>query len=218
VPDRFYQDEDAYIEALANALKVEYEAIVKAGFILQIDAPDLGSARHNQYQHLSDDEFLRIAERNIAALNHATANIPPEEMRMHLCWGNYEGPHTHDIPLAKTFDIAMRARPAGLSFEAANPRHAHEWEDLRSKKIPDDKILIPGVIDSTTNFVEHPRLIAQRICHYADIVRRERVIAGADCGFATFAFVNNVVAPSVVWAKLAALAEGAHVATARLWG
>jgi 5-methyltetrahydropteroyltriglutamate--homocysteine methyltransferase len=218
VPDRYYHNEDAYVAALADALKEEYEAIVGAGFILQIDAPDLGSARHNQYQHLSDDQFLRIAERNIAALNHATANIPPEAMRMHLCWGNYEGPHTHDIPLAKTFDIAMRARPAGLSFEAANPRHAHEWEDLRDKKIPDDKILIPGVIDSTTNFVEHPRLVAQRIGHYADIVGRERVIAGADCGFATFAFVNNAVAPSVVWAKLAALADGARVASSRLWG
>jgi 5-methyltetrahydropteroyltriglutamate--homocysteine methyltransferase len=218
VPDRYYRDEDAYVEALANALKEEYEAIVNAGLILQIDAPDLGSARHNQYQHLSDEEFLRIAGRNIAALNHATAGIAPEAMRMHLCWGNYEGPHTHDIPLAKIFDVAMRARPAALSFEAANPRHAHEWEDLREAKIPDDKILIPGVIDSTTNFVEHPRLVAQRICHYADIVGRERVIAGADCGFATFAFVNNAVAPSIVWAKLAALAEGARVATARLWG
>jgi len=218
VPDRYYQDEDAYVDALANALKEEYEAIAKAGFILQIDAPDLGSARHNQYQHLSDEEFLRIAERNIAALNQATANIPPGAMRMHLCWGNYEGPHTHDIPLAKILDVCLRARPAGLSFEAANPRHAHEWEDLRGARIPDDKILIPGVIDSTTNFVEHPRLIAQRICHYADIVGRERVIAGADCGFATFAFVNNAVAPSVVWSKFAALAEGAQIATSRLWG
>ena len=217
VPDRYYQDEDAYVDALANALREEYEAITKAGFILQIDAPDLGSARHNQYQHLSDDEFLRIADRNIAALNHATANIPPEAMRMHLCWGNYEGPHTHDIPLAKILDVAVKARPVGLSFEGANPRHAHEWEDLRDAKIPDDKILIPGVIDSTTNFVEHPRLIAQRICHYADIVGRERVIAGADCGFATFAFVNNTVAPSVVWSKLAALTEGARIATSRLW-
>jgi 5-methyltetrahydropteroyltriglutamate--homocysteine methyltransferase len=217
VPNRYYPDEDAYVEALANALKVEYEAIVNAGFILQIDAPDLGSARHNQYQHLSDDEFLRIAERNIAALNHATADLAPEAMRMHLCWGNYEGPHTHDIPLAKVLGVALRARPAGLSFEAANPRHAHEWEDLRDAKIPDHKVLIPGVIDSTTNFVEHPRLIAQRICRYAEIVGRERVIAGADCGFATFAFVNNPVAPSVVWAKLAALAEGARIATQRLW-
>jgi 5-methyltetrahydropteroyltriglutamate--homocysteine methyltransferase len=217
VPNRYYQDEDAYVDALANALKEEYEAITKACFILQIDAPDLGSARHNQYQHLSDEEFLRIAERNIAALNAATAKIPPETMRMHLCWGNYEGPHTHDIPLAKILDVALKARPAGLSFEAANPRHAHEWEDLRGAKIPDDKILIPGVIDSTTNFVEHPRLIAQRICHYTDIVGRERVIGGADCGFATFAFVNNAVAPSVVWAKLAALAEGAQITTSRLW-
>jgi 5-methyltetrahydropteroyltriglutamate--homocysteine methyltransferase len=218
VPDRHYRDEDAYVEALASALKEEYEAIVNAGFVLQIDAPDLGSARHNQYQHLSDEEFLRIAERNIAALNHATANIPPEAMRMHLCWGNYEGPHTYDVPLGEILGVAMRARPAGLSFEAANPRHAHEWEDLREAKIPDDKILIPGVIDSTTNFVEHPRLVAQRICHYTDIVGRERVIAGADCGFATFAFVNNAVAPSVVWAKLAAIAEGARIATDRLWG
>ena len=217
VPDRYYRDEDAYVDALANALKEEYEAITRAGFILQIDAPDLGSARHNQYQHLSDSEFLRIAERNIAALNQATANIPPEAMRMHLCWGNYEGPHTHDIPLAKIFDVCLRARPAGLSFEAANPRHAHEWEDLRGVKIPDDKVLIPGVIDSTTNFVEHPRLIAQRIDHYADIVGRERVIAGADCGFATFAFVHDAVAPSVVWAKLAALAEGARIASKQLW-
>jgi len=217
VPDRYYQDEDAYVDALAKALREEYEAITRAGFILQIDAPDLGSATHNQYQQLSDGEFLRIAERNIAALNAATANIPPEAMRMHLCWGNYEGPHTHDIPLATILDVAMKARPAGLSFEAANPRHAHEWEDLRGAKIPDDKILIPGVIDSTTNFVEHPRLIAQRIGHYADVVGRERVIAGADCGFATFAFVNNAVAPSVVWAKFAALAEGARIATSQLW-
>jgi 5-methyltetrahydropteroyltriglutamate--homocysteine methyltransferase len=218
VPDRYYQNEDAYVAALADALKEEYEAIHRAGFSLQIDAPDLGSARHNQYQHLSEDEFLRIAERNIAALNHATANIPPEAMRMHLCWGNYEGPHTHDIPLAKIWPVAMRARPQGLSFEGANPRHAHEWEDLREVAIPDDKVLIPGVIDSTTNFVEHPRLVAQRIGNYADLVGRERVIAGADCGFATFAFVDNAVSPSVVWAKLAALAEGARIATERLWG
>ncbi len=218
VPDRYYNDEDAYVEALADALREEYEAIHRAGFILQIDAPDLGSARHNQYQHLSDSEFLRIAERNIAALNHATRNIPPEAMRMHICWGNYEGPHTHDIPLATVFDTCMRARPSGLLFEAANPRHAHEWEDLKTAKIPDDKVLMPGMIDSTTNFVEHPRLIAQRLTLYADIVGRERVIAGADCGFATFAAQQNAVAPSIVWAKLAALAEGAGIASDRLWG
>jgi 5-methyltetrahydropteroyltriglutamate--homocysteine methyltransferase len=218
VPDRYYNDEDAYVEALAEALREEYEAIVAAGFILQIDAPDLGSSRHNQYQHLSDDAFLRIAERNVAALNAATANIPADRMRMHLCWGNYEGPHTHDIPLARILPLALRARPQGLSFEGANPRHAHEWEDLRAARIPDDKVLIPGVLDSTTNFVEHPRLVAQRIGRYADIVGRERVIAGADCGFATFAARNNPVVPSVVWAKLAALAEGARIASDRLWG
>jgi 5-methyltetrahydropteroyltriglutamate--homocysteine methyltransferase len=218
VPDRHYNDEDAYVEALAAALREEYEAIVAAGFILQIDAPDLGSARHNQYQHLSEAAFLRIAERNIAALNYATANIAPEKMRLHLCWGNYEGPHTHDIPLAAILPAALRARPIGLSFEGANPRHAHEWEDLRAAKIPDDKVLIPGVIDSTTNFVEHPRLIAQRIANYANIVGHERIIAGVDCGFATFAAQNNAVVPSVVWAKLAALAEGARLASDRLWG
>jgi 5-methyltetrahydropteroyltriglutamate--homocysteine methyltransferase len=217
VPDRYYNNEDAYVAALADALKVEYEAIVAAGFILQIDAPDLGSARHNQYQHLSDAEFLRIADRNIAAVNHATANIPPDRMRIHICWGNYEGPHTHDIPLAKMMGACMRARPQALLYEAANPRHAHEWEDLRDAKIPDDKIMMPGCLDSTTNFVEHPKLIAQRICNVANIVGRERVIAGADCGFATFAAQQNAVAPSIVWAKLAALAEGARIATDRLW-
>jgi 5-methyltetrahydropteroyltriglutamate--homocysteine methyltransferase len=218
VPDRYYQDEDAYVEALADALQEEYEAIHRAGFILQIDAPDLGSARHNQYQHLSDAEFLKIAGRNIAALNHATRNIPPEAMRMHICWGNYEGPHTHDIPLATMFDTCMRARPSGFLFEAANPRHAHEWEDLKTARIPDDKVMMPGCIDSTTNFVEHPRLIAQRICNVANIVGKERVVAGADCGFATFAAQQNAVAPSIVWAKLAALAEGARIASQRLWG
>jgi 5-methyltetrahydropteroyltriglutamate--homocysteine methyltransferase len=218
VPDRYYKNEEAYVEALADALKEEYEAIWKAGFILQIDAPDLGSARHNQYQHLSDAEFLKIAERNIAAVNHATQNIPPDRMRLHICWGNYEGPHTHDIPLAKVFDVAVKARPQAILFEAANPRHAHEWEELASKKIPDDTILMPGCIDSTTNFVEHPKLVAQRIENYVRLVGRERVVAGTDCGFATFAAQDNAVVPSIAWAKLAALAEGAKIASDRLWG
>ena len=217
VPDRFYKDEEKYVEALADALKEEYEAIHKAGFILQIDAPDLGSARHNQYQHLSDAEFLKIAERNIAAVNHATQNIPREAMRLHICWGNYEGPHTHDIPLAKVFDVAKKARPQAILFEAANPRHAHEWEELREKKIPEDLILMPGCIDSTTNFVEHPKLVAQRIENYARLVGRERVVAGTDCGFATFAAQQNMVVPSIAWAKLAALAAGARIASDRLW-
>ena len=219
VPDRYYKNEDAYVEALADALKEEYEAIAGAGFILQIDAPDLGSARHNQYQHLSDDEFLRIAERNIAALNHATAQHPAAKRCACTSAGAITKGRTRTTSRSPKFSTPAcgRGRPA-LSFEAANPRHAHEWEDLRSAKIPDDKILIPGGIDSTTNFVEHPRLIAQRICQYADIVGRERVIAGTDCGFATFAFVNNPVVPSVVWAKLAALAEGARIASSHLWG
>src|SRR6201997_3607135 len=166
-------------------MQTEYRAIVGSGFLLQIDAPDLASARNNQYRDLSDDEFRKIAERNIEALNAATADLPAERMRLHICWGNYEGPHTHDLPLTKIIDIAFKARVQGFSIEAANPRHDHEWEDLKSVKIPDDKILIPGVIDSTTNFVEHPRLVAQRICRYAQVIDRERLIAGVDCGFGT---------------------------------
>ena len=217
IVDTYYHDEDAYVADLAGALKTEYQAIVNAGFLLQIDCPDLGSARHNQYRDKTDAEFVRIAERNVEALNHATAGLPPDRMRLHICWGNYEGPHTHDIPLAKVIDVCFKARPQALSFEGANPRHEHEWEDLKSVRIPDDKILIPGIIDSTTNFVEHPRLVAQRIGHYADIVGRERVIAGADCGFATFAGRAPLVATSIVWSKFQALAEGARIASQRFW-
>ena len=216
VIDTYYRNEDAYVEALAAAMQTEYEAIVRAGFILQIDCPDLGSARNNQYRDKTDAEFLRIAQRNVEALNHATASIPPDAMRLHICWGNYEGPHTHDIPLAKVIDVCFAARPSALSFEGANPRHEHEWEDLKAIRIPDDKVLIPGVVDSTTNFVEHPVLIAQRLCHYAEIVGRERVIAGADCGFGTFASRDPMVVPSIVWAKFKAMAEGARIATERL--
>jgi 5-methyltetrahydropteroyltriglutamate--homocysteine methyltransferase len=197
-------------------MKTEYEAIHRAGFVLQLDCPDLGSARANQYRDKTDAEFLRIAERNVDALNHATASIPAEAMRLHICWGNYEGPHTHDIALTKIIGVVFKARAQAFSFEGANPRHEHEWEDLKSVRIPDDKILIPGVIDSTTNFVEHPRLVAQRLCRYAELVGRERVIAGADCGFGTFAARDPMVAPSVVWAKFKALAEGAKIATERL--
>jgi 5-methyltetrahydropteroyltriglutamate--homocysteine methyltransferase len=215
--DDYYHDEDKYVFALAEAMRVEYEAVVAAGFVLQIDCPDLASARNNQYRKLSEEAFLRIAERNVEALNHATANIPSDAMRMHLCWGNYEGPHTHDIALTKVLSVAFKARPSAVSFEGANPRHAHEWEDLKSIRIPDDKVLIPGMLDSTTNFVEHPKLIAQHILHYADVVGRERVIAGADCGFSTVAIREPKVVPSVVWAKFEALAEGARLASAKLW-
>jgi 5-methyltetrahydropteroyltriglutamate--homocysteine methyltransferase len=214
-----YPSEDAYVEALADVLKTEYRAIVEAGFVLQIDAPDLGSARNNQYRHLSDDEFRNnIAERNVAAINAATEGLPADRMRLHICWGNYEGPHSFDLPLIKIIDIAFKARPQALSIEAANPRHDHEWEDLMEIDIPDDRILIPGVIDSTTNFIEHPRLVAQRIGRYADIVGRERVIAGVDCGFGTAVRSDPTVADSIVWAKLRALSEGAEIASKRLWG
>lgn len=218
VPDLHYGNEDAYIADLADAMAVEYEAIASAGFILQIDAPDFGSARHNQYQELSDAAFLKIAERNVEAVNHATRNIAPERMRMHICWGNYEGPHTHDIPFAKLHPVVMKARPAGLLVEGANPAHAHEWEDLKALGLPDGKILLPGVIDTTTNFVENPRLVAQRICLWAEAVGRERVIASTDCGFATFAGPHNPVIESVVWEKLRVLSAGAALASDRLWG
>ncbi len=214
-----YPTEEAYVDALAEVLKVEYRAIVEAGFLLQIDCPDLGSCRNNQYRNLTDEEFRnRIAERNIAALNGAIAGLPADRIRLHICWGNYEGPHTHDLPVTKIIDIAFKARVQAISIEAANPRHDHEWEDLKEMKIPDDKILIPGVINSTTNFVEHPHLVAQRIGRYAQVVDRERLIAGVDCGFGTAVRTQPMVADSIVWAKLAALTEGAAIASKKLWG
>jgi 5-methyltetrahydropteroyltriglutamate--homocysteine methyltransferase len=214
-----YPTEEAYVDALAEVLKVEYRAIVEAGFLLQIDCPDLGSCRNNQYRDLTDDEFRnKIAERNIAALNGAIEGLPADRIRLHICWGNYEGPHTHDLPVTKIIDIAFKARVQAFSIEAANPRHDHEWEDLKEIKIPDDRILIPGVIDSTTSFVEHPRLVAQRIGRYAQVVDRERLIAGVDCGFGTAVRAEPMVVDSIVWAKLRALSEGAAIASRRLWG
>ena len=213
-----YPTEEAYVEALAEMMKTEYRAIVEAGLVLQIDAPDLASARNNQHRDLTDDQFRKIAERNIAAINAATEGLPADRMRLHICWGNYEGPHTHDLPLLKIIDLAFKARPQAISIEAANPRHDHEWEDLADIDIPDDKILIPGVIDSTTNFVEHPRLVAQRIGRYAGIIDRERLIAGVDCGFGTAVRSDPMVVDSIVWAKLRALSEGAAIASKRLWG
>ena len=213
-----YPNEDAYVAALAEVMRTEYRTIVEAGLVLQIDCPDLGSCRNNQYRDLSDEAFRRIAARNIDALNAATEGLPADRMRLHICWGNYEGPHDFDLPLTQVIDLVFQARPQAISIEAANPRHDHEWEDLREIDIPDDKILIPGVIDSTTNFVEHPRLVAQRIGRYADLVGRERVIAGVDCGFGTAVRTDPIVADSIVWAKLRALSEGAAIASKRLWG
>ena len=217
VPNRHYPNRDKYREELAVALRTEYEAIHKAGFVLQVDCPDLAGCRHTDYQAMSDGDFLKDAEKSIEALNEATKNIPPEAMRMHICWLNYSGPHTHDIPVAALFKLLAKARPAALLFEGANPRHEHEWEDWKDAKLPDHKILVPGVIDSTCNFVEHPRLVAQRIVNYANVVGRERVIAGSDCGFGTYAGRKGVY-PTVAMAKFRAMADGAALASEKLWG
>jgi 5-methyltetrahydropteroyltriglutamate--homocysteine methyltransferase len=214
-PNQFYPSHAAYLADIVEAMRPEYEAIVAAGFDLQLDAPDLAMARHTGYQDLSEAEFLARAEQNVEALNAATANIPAERLRMHICWGNYEGPHDHDIALEKVISIVLKARPAQLLFEAANPRHEHEWIVWRDADLPPDKILVPGLIDTCSNYVEHPELIAQRIARYAAIVGPERVIAGTDCGFGTFAGYGKID-PAVTWKKLAALREGADIAAARL--
>jgi 5-methyltetrahydropteroyltriglutamate--homocysteine methyltransferase len=211
-PNEFYPTQDDYLEAVAEGMRVEYEGIVEAGFILQLDAPDLGLGRHMMYKSLDDDGFLKAAGRHIEVMNHALRNIDGSKVRMHVCWGNYEGPHVCDIALKKILPGLLKAKPRALLFEGANPRHAHEWIDWRSVDLPDDYVLIPGVIDSTSNFVEHPELIAQRLKNYVDIVGAERVIAGTDCGFSTFAGFG-AVDPDIVWAKLEALSEGAQIAS-----
>jgi 5-methyltetrahydropteroyltriglutamate--homocysteine methyltransferase len=218
IPTQHHKSEDAYVADLAEAMKREYEIIHQAGLILQIDCPDLAMSWHIRHWQKLEKDFLAIVERNLEAINHATAGIPAEAMRIHICWGNYAGPHTHDYPVAKLFGILNKARAQAISFEGANPRHDHEWEDWKTAKLSDDKVLMPGVLDSTTNIVEHPRLVAQRIKRYAGIVGRERVIAGSDCGFGTFALRQHQVFPSIVWSKLKALSEGAAMASDELWG
>lgn len=217
-PNDHYPDDDSYLEALAEAMRPEYEAIVAAGLILQLDSPDLGLGRHMMYKDRSDADYLTCIGRHVAALNHALRNIPADRVRMHVCWGNYEGPHHCDVEMATILPTLMTAKPAGLLFETANPRHQHDWEAFAAAvaMIPEDKILIPGCIDSTTNFIEHPRVVANRIVQFADIVGRERVVAGTDCGFSTFAGFGAVDA-DIVWAKLKALADGAAIASERLW-
>ena len=212
-----YPTHEAYVVRLAELMKDEYEAIVEAGFLLQLDCPDFAMGRHMKFAHLTDQEFFRIADASLEALNHATQNIPPDRMRLHLCWGNYEGPHHRDIALSSVLPVALRARPQAISFEGANPRHEHEWAVFQEMKLPEDKIIIPGIVDSTTNFIEHPQLVAQRIARYGRMVGRDRVIAGSDCGFGTFARATPTVEPEIVWAKLAALSEGARLATNELW-
>ena len=214
--DEHYGSREAYLDAIARVMKDEYEAIVAAGFVLQLDCPDLAMARHNRFPDLSLAEFRKIVALHLEVLDEATGAIPPDRMRLHLCWGNYEGPHHRDVPLRDIIDLVLRARPVGISFEGANPRHDHEWAIWKEVRLPPDKVLIPGVIDSTTNFIEHPELIAQRIGRYANVVGRENVIAGTDCGFGTFAD-NDAIDPRIAWAKLTALAEGARRASDELW-
>jgi len=215
-PNDFYPTQDAYLEALADALAVEYEAIVKAGIILQIDAPDLAMGRHTMYRDRTLEEFEILAARHIEVLNHALRNVPADRVRMHVCWGNYEGPHHHDIPLERLLPVVIKAKPQGLLFEAANPRHAHEWQVFRKIRIPEDKVMIPGLLATTTNYIEHPELVAERIERFAEVVGRERVIAGTDCGFGTFAGFGPVE-PDIAYLKLRSLVEGAQIASSRLW-
>jgi 5-methyltetrahydropteroyltriglutamate--homocysteine methyltransferase len=211
-----YKDFESYIYAIADAMRHEYETVAKAGFVLQIDCPDLAMGRHIQYADLSLSDFRKRARLHIEALNHAVANIPAEQLRMHLCWGNYEGPHHRDVPLADIIDIVFTAKPDAISLEAANPRHAHEWMIFEKVKLPYGKVLIPGVIESKSNFIEHPELIAHRIGRYAKLVGRENVIAGSDCGYGTWVG-QAAVDPDVVFAKFKAMAEGAALASRQFW-
>ena len=216
LPNEYYPSEEAYLYALADVMKDEYKAIVDAGLLLQIDCPDLAMTRVTQFSHLSEEEFKRVVELHVEVVNYALSGLEPERMRLHLCWGNTEGPHHHDIALKEIVEIVLQARPLGLSFEGANPRHAHEWKVWEEVKLPDGKLLIPGVLDTTTNFIEHPELIAQRISNYANIVGRENVMASSDCGFGTSAW-GRKVETNIAWAKLGSMVEGARLATQELW-
>jgi 5-methyltetrahydropteroyltriglutamate--homocysteine methyltransferase len=214
--NRHYPSYEAYVQAIADVMQEEYEAIANAGFVLQLDCPDLAMAHHTSFQELGEADFLKRAAFHVEVLNHALRNVPADRARIHICWGNYEGPHDHDIEFAKVAPILVKAKPQALVVEAANPRHEHEWNVWQETKLPDDKILIPGVLDTSTNYVEHPELVAERICRFADIVGRERVIAGSDCGFGTFAGYGKLD-PDISFKKLAAMAQGAELASKRLW-
>ncbi len=216
-PNKHYPSHQDYLEALAEAMAHEYRAIIDAGLILQLDSPDLGLGRHMLFKDKSDAEYQELASEHVAALNQALKGIPKDRVRLHVCWGNYEGPHHHDAPMEIVLPNALQAKVGALLFESSNPRHAHEWQVFASADLPDDLILIPGVLDSTTNFVEHPQLVAERICRFADIVGRERVIAGTDCGFSTFAGFG-AVDQDIVYAKLQSMADGAAIASETLWG
>jgi len=214
LPNQHYPSREAYLSALADAMKAEYDAIVAAGLDLQLDCPDLALSRHILFTELSDDDFVKEAEAHVEVLNHALRDVPSERVRVHICWGNYEGPHVCDIAMEKVFATLMRTKSRHVLFETSNPRHAHEWTVFRDRadEIPDDKVLVPGVVDTTTNFVEHPEVVAQRIARFTDIVGTERVIAGTDCGFGTFAGFG-AVDPDIAYAKLETLAKGAEIAS-----
>ncbi len=214
--NRHYPTHEAYLRALGGLLRDEYNAIARAGFILQVDCPDLASGWNNQFADATLDEFRKIVALHLDVLDEATRDVPPEQLRLHLCWGNYPGPHNHDIPLSEIIGPVLKSRAMAISFEGANPRHEHEWKLFRDIKLPPGKMVVPGVLDSTSSFVEHPELIADRLVRYADVVGRENVIAGTDCGFATFAG-RLTVHPSIVWAKLEAMVEGARLASRQLW-
>jgi|SRR5665213_1157749 len=216
-PNEYYPSHQAYLDALAAAMREEYETIAKSGLILSIDCPDLAMGRHTRFKNLTDEQFLHNAELQVAALNHALENVPADRVRMHICWGNYEGSHVDDMDCRRIFPIVVKAKPKALLIEGANPRHEHEWEAWKSIKLPDDKVLIPGVIGANSNYVEHPEVVSQRIVRYADVVGKERVIAGTDCGFGTFAGFGSVY-PPFCWMKMKALSEGARLASAKLWG
>jgi len=215
-PNEYYKDHKSYLYALSDAMKIEYEGIANAGFLIQIDSPDLALGRHVTFKDKNEKEFISAIELHIEALNHALTNIPSEKIRLHVCWGNYQGPHHCDIEIKKILPSVLKAKPQALSFEGSNPRHSHEWTAFKDIKIPEEKILIPGVLDSTTNFVEHPELVSERICKYADIVGRNRVIAGSDCGFSTFAGFGSVDA-DITYVKLSSLVKGAQLASKKLW-
>ncbi len=216
LPNRYYPSDEAYLYTLADVMKREYQAIVRAGFTLQVDCPDLALGRHTQFAHLTLAEFRKVAEMHIEVLNHALADLPADRMRMHICWASTGGPHHRDVPLRDIADVVIKGRPHGLMFPGANPRHGHEWKVWKDVKLPAGKILIPGVIDTTTNFIEHPELVAERIGRYADVVGRDNVIAGCDCGFGTFAG-RVQVDTNIVWYKLRSLVEGARIASEQLW-
>ncbi|HYP79755.1 MAG TPA: hypothetical protein VEQ17_05675, partial [Steroidobacteraceae bacterium] len=218
-PNDFYKTQDEYLEAVAEGMRAEYEGLAASGLLLQIDAPDMAMGRHTMYRDRTENDFVGLAARHVEVLNHALRNVPGDRVRMHVCWGNYEGPHTHDVPMEKLLPVVMKAKPQAILFEAANPRHAHEWQVFRDMKnaLPEDKLLIPGVLSTTTNYVEHPALVAERLVNFANIVGRERVLAGTDCGFGTFAGFGPVL-PDIVWLKLKSLVDGAAMASKQLWG